>query len=68
MNLPVLYKSVWDYVPHPTIVGAATVSKEITTGTDPKSAVLIRSVSDMISANYKIILEKLVARGYLKKA
>ena len=68
MDLPALYKRVWDYVPHPTVVGAATVSKEITTGTDPKSAALIKSVSDMITANYPIILDKLVARGYLKKA
>ncbi len=68
MDLPALYKRVWDYVPHPTVVGAATVSKEITTGTDPKSAALIKSVSGMITANYPIILDKLVARGYLKKA
>jgi hypothetical protein len=68
VNLPALYKNVWDYVPHPTIVGSAMVSKAVTAGTNPTSAALITSVAGMITANYRIIIDKLVARGYLKRA
>jgi hypothetical protein len=68
INLPAIYKSVWDYVPHPTAAGAATVSKEITTGTDPKSPALTKAVADIITDNYKLILHELVARKYLRRA
>jgi len=68
ISLPAVYKSVWDYVPHPTAAGTATVSKEITTGTDPTSTALIKAVADLIISNYRLILTELVARGYLKRA
>ena len=68
VDLSAAYKSVWDYVPHPTPVGEATVKKETASGTDPKSAPLIDAVAGMIRDNYRLILNELVSRGFLRKA
>jgi hypothetical protein len=68
LDLPKLFKAVWDYVPRPTVKGAATVKASVDTGTDTKSTSLVASIVAMIAANYKLILDELVKRGILKKA
>jgi hypothetical protein len=68
LNLPDLFKKVWDFVPRPTAAGEKLIKTEVMSGTDPKSAKLIDAVVDLIRTNYKIILDELVNRGVLKKA
>jgi murein DD-endopeptidase MepM/ murein hydrolase activator NlpD len=55
-----LYKKVWDYTPRLRPDGAKQVVKAVTSGTDIKSAVLKKSVVQLIKDNYKLIIEKLV--------
>ncbi len=62
------FKAVWDYVPHTTKTGAATVKSSVDSGTDTTSATLVASIVKMIKDNYKLILDALVKRGILKKA
>jgi len=68
IDLPAEFKKVWDYVPHPTPAGEATVHKEVTSGTDPKSGSLINAVVALIKDNYKLIIDELVKRKVLKRA
>ena len=68
LDLPALFKKVWDFVPRPTSPGETLVKKEVASGTDPKSTKLIDAVVTLITTNYKIILDELVKRGVLKKA
>ena len=68
LNLPELFKKVWDFVPRPTSAGEKVIKTEVAGGTDPKSAKLIDAVVNLITTNYMIILDQLVKRGVLKKA
>jgi hypothetical protein len=68
IDLPAEFKKVWDYVPHTTPAGEATVHKEVTSGTDPKSGSLINAVVALIKDNYKLIIDELVKRKVLKRA
>jgi LysM repeat protein len=68
LDLPQLFKAVWDYVPHATATGTATVKSSVDKGTDVSSAPLVTSIVRMIKENYRLILQELVKRGLLKKA
>lgn len=68
LDLPALFKQVWDYVPRPTAVGATRVREAVTVGTDPRQAALVQAVVDLITQNHLVILRELVARGILKPA
>lgn len=68
LDLPALFKKVWDYVPRPTAAGTKVVSEKVSSGTSPKDRSLIGAVVALVNANYKLILNELVSRGYLKKA
>ncbi len=68
LDLPKLFKAVWDYVPRPTSAGAADVKAAVDSGTDPKQSTLVSRLVSMIKAEYRTILAKLVALKKLKKA
>jgi hypothetical protein len=69
LDLTALFRKVWDFVPHPTAaVGEKQVRDTVSSGTDPKSPDLINAIVTLIKENYDLILNKLVAKGILKKA
>jgi hypothetical protein len=68
LNLPELFKRVWDFVPHPTAAGTRIVTEKVTTGTDPKTASLVAAVVALINENYMLLRAELVKRGFLRKA
>jgi hypothetical protein len=68
LDLPRLFKAVWDYVPHPTAAGTVQITDVVKLDTDPKQASLIASIVATITANYRDILAALVARKILKKS
>jgi hypothetical protein len=67
-NLPALYKSVWDYVPTPTVKGTADIKTQVSTYTDPKQQATIDAVANLIKLNIHAIIDELVNRKILKKA
>jgi uncharacterized protein DUF4157/LysM domain-containing protein len=68
LDLPALFKSVWDYVPRATAAGQATIKAEVASGTDPKSPTLRAAVAALITDNYPLLLKELVALKKLRKA
>ena len=66
LNLPPLFKKVWDFVPHPAAgAGEKQVKDAVTDGTDPGSATLINSAVDLINKKHHLIADELVTRGFL---
>jgi hypothetical protein len=68
LNLPDLFKKVWDYTPQPTTAGATQVADAVKKGTDVASADLKNAVVKLINANYLLIIDELVKRKKLRKA
>jgi LysM repeat protein len=68
LDLPKLFKAVWDYVPRPTGTGAAVVKAIVDTDTDPTQGTLIAKLAKLVRDEYKTILQKLVDLKQLKKA
>jgi hypothetical protein len=64
----VKYKKVWDYVPFATATGEADIKAKVASGTDPKAASLISAIVTLVNTNYRLIINELVKRGYLRKA
>jgi hypothetical protein len=68
LDLPALFKKVWDFVPHPTAgAGEKQVKDAVEAGTDPKSPGLIGAAVKLINANFKMIADELVKRGILMR-
>jgi LysM repeat protein len=68
LNLPALFKKVWDYVPHPTAgAGKTQIQKAVSSGTDPTSAGLIGAAVALIKGNFKMIIEELIKRKKLMR-
>ena len=61
LDLPALFKAVWDYVPRPTAAGAADIKATVDAGTDPTRPTLVSRLANVIKAEYKTILEKALA-------
>ena len=66
LDYPKYFKNVWDFVPRPTKVGETQITEAVASSTDPKGATLIKSVADLVSANYSLIIGELVKRGKLQ--
>jgi LysM repeat protein len=68
LDLPVLFKKVWDYTPVPTAAGVTEIQNQSNMGTDLKNSDLVAAVVALITTNYQLILDGLVKEGYLRKA
>jgi LysM repeat protein len=68
LDLPNLFKAVWDYVPRPTSTGAADIKTIVYTDTDPKQAALVSKLAKLITDEYQTIIKKLVDLKILKRA
>jgi LysM repeat protein len=68
LDLPKLFKAVWDFVPQPTSAGTADIKTAVDQGTDPKQATLVSRLVQMIKNEYPTIIKKLVDLGKLRKA
>jgi hypothetical protein len=68
LDLPKLFKAVWDYVPRQTGTGAAAVKAIVDTDTDPIQGTLISKLAKLVRDEYQTILKKLVDLKKLKKA
>jgi uncharacterized protein DUF4157/LysM domain-containing protein len=68
LNLPALFKNVWDYVPRATSAGQAIIQTEIIKGTNPKSATLRAAAARVVVDNYLLLLREALRRHQLRKA
>jgi hypothetical protein len=68
LDLPPLFKKVWDYTPQPTKAGSQMVAGAVALGTDIGNSAMQNRVAGVIKANYKLILDELVVRKKLRKA
>ncbi len=68
LNLPALFKAVWDYVPRPTSAAAADIRATVNRVTDPKQTTLISKLAGMVKQLYRSLLDKLVALNILRRA
>lgn len=68
LNLPDLFKKVWDYTPQPTTSGTTQLVDAVKKGTDIASPDLKAAVVKLITDNYLLIIAELVKRKKLKKA
>jgi hypothetical protein len=61
LDLPALFRKVWDYVPFPRKgSGDVAVKNAVESGTDPKSKGLVGAAVDLISNNLGMIVDKLI--------
>ena len=68
LNLPPLFKKVWDYVPHAAPgAGEKQVKDAVDSGTDPKSAGLSGAAVKLITDHFPLIITELEARKILMK-
>ncbi|WP_058187123.1 eCIS core domain-containing protein [Terracidiphilus gabretensis] len=68
LDLPPLFKKVWDYVPHAAPgAGEKQVKDAVDSGTDPKSAGLSSAAVALINVHFKKIITELETRGILMK-
>jgi len=68
LDFAALFRSVWDFVPHPTSSGGKVVTEKVEAGTNPKSESLIAALVALVKSKYQLILDELVRGGYLRKA
>lgn len=68
LDLPRLFKAVWDFVPRPTSAAATDIKRAVDLGTDPKQASLVARLAQMVKDEYATIIKKLVDLKKLKKA
>src|SRR5262249_1074404 len=68
LDLPALFKKVWDFVPRPRSGADETAVKTaVASGTDPKSSSTIDAIVNQIKKNLKGIVETLKEKGYLRQ-
>ncbi len=68
LNLPGLFKKVWDFVPRPSAAaGRKQVKDAVTAGTNPTDPGLVASVVKLITDNVVAIIAALVTRGKLMR-
>lgn len=66
LDLPGLFKKVWDFVPRPRAAGITQIKAEVEAGTDPRSSGVINTAVNEIKAHLKEIIKKLTERNYLE--
>jgi hypothetical protein len=65
--LPVFYKKVWDYLPNLSDpVTAGIINDAIATFTNPASDQLIKKAVSLIEAQLPMLLDELLAGGYIQ--
>ncbi len=67
-SLPLLFKSVWDYVPYPSEEGTKRIVNTVELFTNPRQGTTTNYVGNLIKQNIPLIIDELVKRNIIKKA
>lgn len=68
LDLPALYKAVWDYTPELTVEGMTIVNTQVATRTRSTDPALRAAVVGLITAEFRTIIAELRRLGYLRPA
>lgn len=66
LDLPGMFKNVWDFVPVLTTAGTAAVKQAVGKGTNPAEQDNIHEVASKVIENVELIMLKVVAKGFLR--